>query len=138
MIRPPPRSTRPDTPFPYTPLVRSLAGPDPGTLRPARDPRGQHGPPGRARRQRQQPAAPERDPGQGSSAPRQPAGAGEAEQALSPDSLRGGQQPLPDQRGGDFLHDLAARSEEHTSELQSLMRNSYAVFILKTTISQHL
>src|SRR3546814_10597935 len=26
---------------------------------------------------------------------------------------------------------LAARSEEHTSELQSLMRNSYAVFCLK-------
>src|SRR3546814_2619908 len=31
---------------------------------------------------------------------------------------------------GDCLHDLA-RSEEHTSELQSLMRNSYAVFCLK-------
>src|SRR3546814_9687850 len=27
--------------------------------------------------------------------------------------------------------DLALRSEEHTSELQSLMRNSYAVFCLK-------
>src|SRR3546814_2938317 len=27
--------------------------------------------------------------------------------------------------------DLKARSEEHTSELQSLMRNSYAVFCLK-------
>src|SRR3546814_5022897 len=27
--------------------------------------------------------------------------------------------------------DLAGRSEEHTSELQSLMRNSYAVFCLK-------
>src|SRR3546814_5334608 len=27
--------------------------------------------------------------------------------------------------------DLAVRSEEHTSELQSLMRNSYAVFCLK-------
>src|SRR3546814_9286571 len=26
----------------------------------------------------------------------------------------------------------ASRSEEHTSELQSLMRNSYAVFCLKT------
>src|SRR3546814_10595838 len=35
--------------------------------------------------------------------------------------------------GGDF-----ARSEEHTSELQSLMRISYAVFCLKkkTTIKQ--
>src|SRR3546814_7695622 len=28
-------------------------------------------------------------------------------------------------------HDLALRSEEHTSELQSLMRISYAVFCLK-------
>src|SRR3546814_4765054 len=29
------------------------------------------------------------------------------------------------------------RSEEHTSELQSLMRSSYAVFCLKTKIIQH-
>src|SRR3546814_4206642 len=28
-------------------------------------------------------------------------------------------------------HDIGARSEEHTSELQSLMRISYAVFCLK-------
>src|SRR3546814_1239894 len=41
---------------------------------------------------------------------------------------------------GSFLQVPAARSEEHTSELQSLMRISYAVFCLKkkTTISaQH-
>src|SRR3546814_1623678 len=31
----------------------------------------------------------------------------------------------------DILAALAARSEEHTSELQSLMRISYAVFCLK-------
>src|SRR3546814_2807772 len=30
-----------------------------------------------------------------------------------------------------------ARSEEHTSELQSLMRNSYAVFCLQTQSSPH-
>src|SRR3546814_4496364 len=30
-----------------------------------------------------------------------------------------------------------ARSEEHTSELQSLMRISYAVFCLKTTMKYH-
>src|SRR3546814_4869741 len=30
----------------------------------------------------------------------------------------------------------AQRSEEHTSELQSLMRNSYAVFCLKKKISK--
>src|SRR3546814_6195819 len=43
------------------------------------------------------------------------------------------------------LHAQAERSEEHTSELQSLMRISYAVFCLKkkkhtkknTTIRQH-
>src|SRR3546814_1820300 len=33
----------------------------------------------------------------------------------------------------DADHGLAARSEEHTSELQSLMRNSYAGFCLKKT-----
>src|SRR3546814_7622248 len=33
--------------------------------------------------------------------------------------------------GGSIHVDGAGRSEEHTSELQSLMRNSYAVFCLK-------
>src|SRR3546814_7074227 len=33
--------------------------------------------------------------------------------------------------GGDAIVDLDRRSEEHTSELQSLMRTSYAVFCLK-------
>src|SRR3546814_6493288 len=38
----------------------------------------------------------------------------------------------PDFRPIEFLKDLRQiRSEEHTSELQSLMRNSYAVFCLK-------
>src|SRR3546814_7014945 len=32
---------------------------------------------------------------------------------------------------GDMIADVLERSEEHTSELQSLMRNSYAVFCLK-------
>src|SRR3546814_6626136 len=34
----------------------------------------------------------------------------------------------------DFLSKLSGRSEEHTSELQSLMRTSYAVFCLKHKI----
>src|SRR3546814_9647175 len=34
-------------------------------------------------------------------------------------------------------HIPAPRSEEHTSELQSLMRISYAVFCLKKQITQH-
>src|SRR3546814_4208261 len=36
--------------------------------------------------------------------------------------------------GDDQQQDDAARSEEHTSELQSLMRISYAVFCLKQKI----
>src|SRR3546814_6592273 len=32
---------------------------------------------------------------------------------------------------------IAGRSEEHTSELQSLMRNSYAVFCLKKNNTKH-
>src|SRR3546814_9776804 len=34
-------------------------------------------------------------------------------------------------KGGVRFFSKAVRSEEHTSELQSLMRNSYAVFCLK-------
>src|SRR3546814_7508758 len=33
---------------------------------------------------------------------------------------------------------IIVRSEEHTSELQSLMRNSYAVFCLKTKIRKNI
>src|SRR3546814_3844964 len=41
----------------------------------------------------------------------------------------------PGARGG-ALASWTVRSEEHTSELQSLMRISYAVFCLKTTTKQ--
>src|SRR3546814_5939250 len=43
------------------------------------------------------------------------------------DTLRRRHRPRPAGRARDG----AKRSEEHTSELQSLMRNSYAVFCLK-------
>src|SRR3546814_5737788 len=43
--------------------------------------------------------------------------------------LTGARQRFASTRFDDWLHD---RSEEHTSELQSLMRISYAVFCLKT------
>src|SRR3546814_7869999 len=49
------------------------------------------------------------------------------------DGVRYGQRRAPDAsdgRGGS-LDDMYNRSEEHTSELQSLMRISYAVFCLK-------
>src|SRR3546814_5920387 len=40
--------------------------------------------------------------------------------------------------GRVFAGPRKTRSEEHTSELQSLMRISYAVFCLKTKQTQHL
>src|SRR3546814_1406845 len=40
-------------------------------------------------------------------------------------------------RVDDLLRDIAQRSEEHTSELQSLMRISYAVFCLKNKKNQN-
>src|SRR3546814_19725521 len=41
--------------------------------------------------------------------------------------------PVQEQRHHGTQDQLGQRSEEHTSELQSLMRNSYAVFCLKKT-----
>src|SRR3546814_1584438 len=49
-----------------------------------------------------------------------------SKQQTAPVTISG--DPLPELAGQD-----AARSEEHTSELQSLMRISYAVFCLKKT-----
>src|SRR3546814_7674801 len=43
----------------------------------------------------------------------------------------------PCQPGVGFADDRHPRSEEHTSELQSLMRISYAVFCLKKNTSEH-
>src|SRR3546814_6989606 len=47
------------------------------------------------------------------------------------DSTTKSQAALADLRERLAVIDKAQRSEEHTSELQSLMRNSYAVFCLK-------
>src|SRR3546814_3926271 len=77
MIRRPPRSTRTDTPFPYTTLFRS------------------------------------RDIG---------IGAGDIGEEDREQHRRGHRRPASER---------IERSEEHTSELQSLMRISYAVFCLK-------
>src|SRR3546814_4878085 len=89
MIRRPPRSTRTDTLFPYTPLFRS-----PASRPPARDL------PGIQRLWARTGAA-------------APVGTG------------------ADRRGQCKLAADLGRSEEHTSELQSLLRISYAVFCLK-------
>src|SRR3546814_8481330 len=148
MIRRPPRSTRTDTLFPYTPLFRSgierrqCIEPSAGAglqPRPHRPRRALHQARHAMRRQlglvahplphllQPLPAALEIRP--------QP--------ALLLDRLV----HLPARRDGvrlfacrDLLGiraplDRGRRSEEHTSELQSLMRNSYAVFWLKKKIT---
>src|SRR3546814_5730943 len=48
-----------------------------------------------------------------------------------------GQAPARQASLGAQILPAERRSEEHTSELQSLMRNSYAVFCLKKTKTQH-
>src|SRR3546814_1008425 len=98
MIRRPPRSTRTDTLFPYTTLVRSV-----GAAGPAAD---------GARFQR------EEGKGEGARARRRLNGPGTW--------TRRSRQLQKDHAG----RCPTLRSEEHTSELQSLMRISYAVFCL--------
>src|SRR3546814_4763117 len=107
MIRRPPRSTRTDTLFPYTTLFRSRVH-----RRPARQ-RQYLGPALGGGR----PAAVGR-PGAAAIAPAGPAG--------DPGGLGAPGNPGRGRRQGG-----PGRSEEHTSELQSLMRISYAVFCLK-------
>src|SRR3546814_2277298 len=133
MIRRPPRSTRTDTLFPYTTLFRS-----------SRRIRGAH---------RDTPPALARGaPDMGRSLRRR----GRRDRRRSairvrPDSLRGSGAdcrhggclwgwPTTFEHGRDrsrpdllaqISPDDSTRSEEHTSELQSLMRISYAVFCLK-------
>src|SRR3546814_1498790 len=101
MIRRPPRSTRTDTLFPYTTRFRSSAKP-PRASAPRASARALGG---RTRQARQE--------------------KGETQVKLS---TKGRYAVMA-------LCDLAShierRSEEHTSELQSLMRISYAVFCLK-------
>src|SRR3546814_9974123 len=104
MLRRPPRSTRTDTLFPYTTLFRSVQH-CLCTAVPQRERSGQpdHADEGlRDRRRLPVPGRPWRRPHQSRPA---------ASQILKAAPLN--------------------RSEEHTSELQSLMRISYAVFCLK-------
>src|SRR3546814_9902732 len=113
MLGLPPISTRTETLCPYTTLVRSQIG--------------------EGRRD---------DGGIGAEAP----GKGRAEEGVhtgyectegEAPKKQGADQPvetlavIPADRLVDLPHQALARSEEHTSELQSLMRISYAVFCLK-------
>src|SRR3546814_8744108 len=122
MIRRPPRSTRTDTLFPYTTLFRSdvrdpvLHGPDRIAAVALRG--GDHRFAVRGRQH-----APDDAHG------RRRAGADRARRAAS--GRRVCTRPALDRRTGSGPPLHHARSEEHTSELQSLMRISYAVFCLK-------
>src|SRR3546814_8591796 len=102
MIRRPPRSTRPDTLFPYTTLFRSMlfAAADGAAVK----------------------AIYEADTQK----------AMEIQIFGAPTFELNGELFW----GQDRL-DFLERSEEHTSELQSLMRTSYAVFCLKKITKQH-
>src|SRR3546814_7257932 len=119
MILQPPRSTRTDTLFPYTPLFRS---PDR-----AFGAAGRTGGQAHVRRAGRLPGRADGGPGGG--------------RAGLPEG-RCGEPPGVRSRRIAALR-LPQRSEEHTSELQSLMRISYAVFCLKkktrenTTDEQH-
>src|SRR3546814_7691703 len=115
MIRRPPRSTRTDTLFPYTTLFRS----------------GRHRSGARLSRR----AA----GGDRVAAPLGKHGLRRGGRKLSCAGAEGGRfpcRPRLDRIGGGHSLLQAGRSEEHTSELQSLMRISYAVFCLKKTKTQ--
>src|SRR3546814_6061191 len=143
MIRRPPRSTRPDTLFPYTTLFRSAVEPALGAMQRVPDvvrlpthPESFHQPPRRlvgleaVGRDPTHPERSEAELDQGTH------GLG----GIAPALEVGVQHPAQRRlcagrllvhlylRPGAFPEEH--RSEEHTSELQSLMRISYAVFCL--------
>src|SRR3546814_5835667 len=120
MLRRPPRATRTDTLFPYTTLFRSTLPLQPVKLRqPERDLREGHD---------------ERQADQH----HQHEGYDRAVDVEDRHLLgcHGAHQEEVVAEGRRHVGDLA-RSEEHTSELQSLMRISYAVFCLKKKQSHH-
>src|SRR3546814_2559406 len=111
MIRRPPRSTRTATLFPYTTLFRSCAGGH--QVHPGKDQADASGICQEAPHQRRHPA-------------RLGAGPPYARRTGANAARNGGRRSRSGlQIAGE------GRSEEHTSELQSLMRISYAVFCLK-------
>src|SRR3546814_6400290 len=136
MIRRPPRSTRTDTLFPYTTLFRSPPAAEPA-VPDRRRPISAGFPVVRQHLLRPPPAA-LGTPGllQLVAVDPQRHAPGDGRDGMVPvrPPVRGGRLRRPDPlrrlgRAGSLL--LARRSEEHTSELQSLMRISYAVFCLK-------
>src|SRR3546814_7443416 len=117
MIRRPPISTRTDTLFPYTTLLRSLCAPM------TRFSSFRHCVVGRKMAEELFVATRKGlflVEGGGRQAPRNLGFLGDPVSAF-----------LEDRRDGTLYAALNLRSEEHTSELQSLMRISYAVFCLQ-------
>src|SRR3546814_8050199 len=117
MIRRPPRSTRTDTLFPYTTLFRFASASGPDSASTASSPRHRDSD-GQCRTPAPHTAARTR------SASRRCAAANSAAHQTQAMASRAAVSAA--------VAADRARSEEHTSELQSLMRISYAVFCLKT------
>src|SRR3546814_8061434 len=141
MIRRPPRATRTDTLFPYTTLFRS------GQVLHCAIPTRWQGYADAARDDRPAwagMATGQRSEGSGGYTASTPARARSFRGAPAPAGCRGCPQGEPGGRAGGVhevrIHGVprgiyrSLRSEEHTSELQSLMRTSYAVFCLKKKI----
>src|SRR3546814_8704873 len=121
MIRRPPRSTRTDTLFPYTTLFRSLA-------RPARDDLARLAGIGARALVKPQLVQPEAFVGVDDAL--------RAGRRHQPFGGRGDRRQVAAQRIARARHAdpqmlIEKRSEEHTSELQPLMRITYSVFCLK-------
>src|SRR3546814_2467126 len=134
MIRRPPRSTRTDTLFPYTTLFRSHIGILGAVERFARGCLRHRFPIacfGDMIAQRMMRGVVEQ-----ARALRRPCHANRLGIALRPAFGGAGERRSRAQGPWRPIH-LRPRSEEHTSELQSLMRISYAVFCLKKKIKQY-
>src|SRR3546814_3003394 len=117
MIRRPPRSTRTDTLFPYTTLLRSPSQEGSGARQGLSRPQ-QHELPDRDREGREGASLRLSRPAQQEAGfPRTVDPADQCRRARA--------------RADLFAVHARHRSEEHTSELQSLMRISYAVFCLQ-------
>src|SRR3546814_14487574 len=136
VIRRPPKSTRTDKPFPYTTLCRSPANLDPNELLEAKEATGLERP-GVVNSAHWSSPLSDPDPAVRAKCVKA------LEQSLHDCKRYGGTTVLlvPGVVKKDVSYADAykrsqeeiRRSEEHTSELQSLMRISYAVFCLKKT-----
>src|SRR3546814_5393035 len=124
MIRRPPKATRTDTLFPSTTLFRSWQEP---ALIPGRAALRDEQPTGQISRHKWQAKIKQHGLGDGPEADVDDA-------ALKPEQRRQDREEEPgvNAEEGDLEYRIEGdRSEGHTSELQTLMRRSYAVFCLK-------